>query len=546
MTGTRVAFDLPGFGYSDAPTVGSIAGYTRDIADGISMLGVERFTLIGHSLGGAAATALAEQMPDRVAALVLLAPAGFGRIHLAEAVSLPGVRNLVEAALPIALSSRLAVTTAYLTVVANGKPPERELVERVTSRGGALVDGAREGTRAVVDAGRSPQAFHRRNVEYGGPVFAVWGDRDRLRAGGPPSRCPSRLPRRADRHLAGDGASRPARAPRGADRAYRAGRRDRLGTLGLTRPAGEVRHTTSKMSALRDRRAARHEARRRATARPLRGHDGGADVVVEELCKSFGPIDALRGVSLTVAASEFVTITGPSGSGKSTLLNLIGSVDRPDAGMITVAGEPVPEPGHAVQFRRHVVGFVFQDNLLLPYLSAQGNIEAALLATGLGRRQRREQSSQLLAEVGLADRARHLPSELSGGQRQAVALARALANHPRLLLADEPTGALDSASASRALDLLAALRQRHGMTLIVVSHDAAVADRADRVLHLVDGRIVSISSDGERGRRAHPGDPPDRIGRADHADRDSDQDRAAEPPGGEGGGNERAEAERAR
>ena len=185
-----------------------------------------------------------------------------------------------------------------------------------------------------------------------------------------------------------------------------------------------------------------------------------------------------------------MTITGPSGSGKSTLLNLIGSLDRPDSGTITVAGEPVPEPRDAVDFRRRMVGFVFQDNLLLPYLSAQGNIEAALL--------RLQESAfvsaasaalELLGEVGLADRARHLPSELSGGQRQAVALARALANDPRLLLADEPTGALDSASGKRALDLLATLRERHGMTVIVVSHDHAVAERADRVVHLIDGRI---------------------------------------------------------
>jgi putative ABC transport system ATP-binding protein len=137
-----------------------------------------------------------------------------------------------------------------------------------------------------------------------------------------------------------------------------------------------------------------------------------------------------------------------------------------------------------------MVGFVFQDNLLLPYLSAQGNIESALLATGVGRRERHERSLALLEEVGLSSRAQHLPAELSGGQRQAVALARALANEPRLLLADEPTGALDSASGARALALLASLRERHGMTVVVVSHDAAVADRADRTVHLVDGHVT--------------------------------------------------------
>jgi putative ABC transport system ATP-binding protein len=217
--------------------------------------------------------------------------------------------------------------------------------------------------------------------------------------------------------------------------------------------------------------------------------DGGADVVVRDVAKSFGPIRALRGVSMAVAPAEFVTITGPSGSGKSTLLSLIGSLDRPDSGSITVAGTSVPEPRRAVAFRRSMVGFVFQDNLLLPYLSAQANVEAPLLAAGVGRRERRERSAELLEEVGLSDRAQHLPSELSGGQREAVALARALANRPRLLLADEPTGALDSKSGQRALDLLVTLRKRHGMTVLVVSHDRAVADRADRVVRLVDGRV---------------------------------------------------------
>jgi putative ABC transport system ATP-binding protein len=216
----------------------------------------------------------------------------------------------------------------------------------------------------------------------------------------------------------------------------------------------------------------------------------GAEVQVREVVKSFGPIKALRGVSLSVAPSEFVTITGPSGSGKSTLLNVIGSLTRADSGTILVDGRPVPPPQEAVEFRRHTVGFVFQDNPLLPYLGAQGNIESALLAAGVGRRERHERSLELLEEIGLADRAEHLPAELSGGQRQAVALARALANNPRLLLADEPTGALDSASSERALDLLAALRDRYGMTVVVVSHAAAVAERADRVIGLIDGHVT--------------------------------------------------------
>jgi putative ABC transport system ATP-binding protein len=244
-------------------------------------------------------------------------------------------------------------------------------------------------------------------------------------------------------------------------------------------------------SALR-RRAPAHPGAQQPSDRPPLG--GGAHIAVTDVVKSFGPIQALRGVSLAVRASEFVTINGPSGSGKSTLLNLIGSLEPPDSGSITVNGVPVPDPRHAVEFRRQMVGFVFQDNLLLPYLTAQANVEAALIPTHTGRRERQERSQELLGEVGLVDRAGHLPSELSGGQRQAVAIARALANNPRVLLADEPTGSLDSVSAGRALDLLASLRDRHGMTVIVVSHDPAVADRADRVVHLVDGRVVDAAA----------------------------------------------------
>ncbi len=175
-----IAFDLPGFGHSDPSPRGSISGYARDVAEGLAVLGVERFALVGHSLGGAVAVALAELLPSQVSSLVLLAPAGFGRIHLAEAAWIPGVRNVLQATLPRVLSSRLAVTAGFRTLVTNGNSPDRDVVERVINRGGQLVGGVREGTRAVVNAGRNRDAFHRRRIGYDGPVCAVWGDRDRL------------------------------------------------------------------------------------------------------------------------------------------------------------------------------------------------------------------------------------------------------------------------------------------------------------------------------------------------------------------------------
>ena len=228
--------------------------------------------------------------------------------------------------------------------------------------------------------------------------------------------------------------------------------------------------------------------RPKSGAHPVRGGEG-ADVVVDRVVKTYGRVTALREVSFDVARGEFVAVTGPSGSGKSTLLNLIGTLDQPDSGTISVDGRPIPAPRAAVEFRRRLVGFVFQDNLLLPYLTAQSNVETALLATGLPHERRHERSKQLLDEVGLSARVRHLPSELSAGERQRVAIARALANEPRLLLADEPTGALDSASSDRILGLLAATRERHGMTMIIASHDPVVTGRADRVVRLVDGTV---------------------------------------------------------
>jgi putative ABC transport system ATP-binding protein len=219
----------------------------------------------------------------------------------------------------------------------------------------------------------------------------------------------------------------------------------------------------------------------------------GAAVIVEGASKSFGRIGALRGMSLRVDPGEAVAITGRSGSGKSTLLSLIGGLEQPDEGRILIDGRAIwrrPHPAHA---RRELVGFIFQRHLLLGTLSARANVEVPLIGAGVHHGERHRRALALLEEVGLADRADHLPSELSGGERQRVAVARALANEPRLLLADEPTGALDSKTSERVLDLLFGLREELGMTMVVVSYDSAVGARADRTVTLIDGQIQPSS-----------------------------------------------------
>ncbi len=223
----------------------------------------------------------------------------------------------------------------------------------------------------------------------------------------------------------------------------------------------------------------------------------GAEVAVERVSKSFGRVASLRELSLQVGAGEAVAVTGRSGSGKSTLLAMIGGLEQPDTGRVLIDGRAIwtePRPARA---RREEVGFVFQKHLLLPSLTARANVEVPLIGAGMHRRERRRRALELLAEVALQDRAEHRPAELSGGESQRVAVARALANEPKLLLADEPTGALDSATSVRVLDLLLRLRDQLGMTLIIVSHDRSVGNRTDRTVTLIDGRVEPECSDVE-------------------------------------------------
>jgi len=216
-------------------------------------------------------------------------------------------------------------------------------------------------------------------------------------------------------------------------------------------------------------------------------------VQVEDLLKVYGDghkIHALDHVSFTVREGEFVSVMGPSGSGKSTLLNMLGALDKPTSGQVIIHGQDMTQLRDVDSFRAKTVGFVFQLHNLIPTLSSAENVHVPMQGQGPSPAQRRQRAEELLTLVGMRDRMNHVPGQLSGGQRQKVAIARALANQPAILLADEPTGNLDSQSGDEVMSLLEDLHSRHGMTIFVVTHDMSIARRTHRVLVMKDGRIV--------------------------------------------------------
>jgi len=219
-------------------------------------------------------------------------------------------------------------------------------------------------------------------------------------------------------------------------------------------------------------------------------------VVVEtiDLTKIYGDsktiqVRALDQVSLKIYAREFVAVMGPSGSGKSTLLHLIGALDKPTNGKVLVNGQDISTQHDLDGFRSRTVGFIFQLHNLIPTLTALENVEVPMQGQGLSDRARRARAAELLGLVGLGERVNHLPGQLSGGQRQKVAIARALANNPAIVLADEPTGNLDSTSGNEVMSVLEQLNREQGTTIMLVTHDPNVARRTQRILIMRDGQI---------------------------------------------------------
>lgn len=216
-----------------------------------------------------------------------------------------------------------------------------------------------------------------------------------------------------------------------------------------------------------------------------------------------GTVQALKDVTLEIPSGQMVAIQGPTGGGKSTLLQMLGALDRPNTGQIFLGDQEISKLGDGAltQMRAKEIGFVFQGFNLIPTLTAQENVEAALEPLGISAEERQRRASDALAAVGLGERGSHVPGELSGGQQQRVAIARALVKEPEVLLADEPTGNLDEQTRDDIMDLLEQQWRDRGLTLIIVTHDSAVAKRAQRRLRIADGQVTDVSAGTQQKRK---------------------------------------------
>ena len=217
---------------------------------------------------------------------------------------------------------------------------------------------------------------------------------------------------------------------------------------------------------------------------------------IQGITKSFGPLQVLKGIDLHIDKGEILSIVGPSGAGKTTLLQIIGTLDRPDAGTVTIDGIDVSRlsAGKLSDFRNRHIGFVFQFHQLLPEFTALENIMIPAFIAGMGRREARERAMELLRFMGLEERASHKPNELSGGEKQRIAVARALVNQPDVILADEPSGSLDSHNKQELHQLFFDLREKMGQTFVIVTHDEGLAALTDRTIHLKDGMIINTEN----------------------------------------------------
>jgi putative ABC transport system ATP-binding protein len=219
-------------------------------------------------------------------------------------------------------------------------------------------------------------------------------------------------------------------------------------------------------------------------------------IQVENLVKTYRlgtvSIPALRGISFDVAKGEFLVVMGPSGSGKTTLLNLLGAIDKPTSGRISIDGRDITTlgEGELTKLRRHKIGFIFQFYNLIPALTALENVELPMLTAGVSRKDTSKRALQLLETVGLAERVGHLPDELSGGEQQRIAIARALANRPSVILADEPTGDLDTKTGMEVVQILYETSKKENATVVVVTHDPMITEKADVILQMRDGQII--------------------------------------------------------
>lgn len=221
-------------------------------------------------------------------------------------------------------------------------------------------------------------------------------------------------------------------------------------------------------------------------------------IEISNITKRYGDLCALGGVSATISAGEFIAVVGNSGSGKSTLMNVLGILDHDFSGSLRIFGVEVStlSASSAARLRNELIGFVFQSFHLLPRLTAWENVALPLFHRGLKRPERKARAIAMLDRVGLADRVDHRPEQLSGGQRQRVAIARALVGEPRLILADEPTGNLDTATGAQVMDLLRALNRELGVTVVMVTHDRDMAKLCDRVIEIRDGRVLPLGEAG--------------------------------------------------